>query len=246
MARILRLLIVIGIALLAGGGAIYLAPLLIVSLKEDTAKATIVAGVITLLGVIFSAMYGEISSYYKDRSANAGKKWELIYPLVKQHYYPWINSGESLANAIEEAIKQIPASQEAATRLLYLTSVFYGYRLQFIIQAGGLVLLSSNKEEKKVNDSYRNFKRNFQWAGDETPRRVSYLQSLYVKKNKPDNPYVLAVFSTELTSDPLLKDSLAKLSAWTSGESNLANAHQTLQEFTARFKKGIDRLYSAW
>lgn len=72
-------------------------------LSDPASKATVVAAAVTVLGIVFSAVYGEISSYYKDRSANIEKKWNLIYPLLQQYYYPWISSAKLLRKALEKS-----------------------------------------------------------------------------------------------------------------------------------------------
>jgi len=237
---------VIGIAIAAGVVVISLSPSLIASVKDDAAKGSIVAALLTLLGIVFSAMYGEISSYHKETSANIDKRRDLIFPLVQKHYYPWINAGNSLLNAFEQALSQSPVSQATATRVLYLTGLFYGKRLQFVIQGGGVVLLSSTKEGDNVLAAYRRFETSFQWAGYETPQRVSQVQKLCIQKDQPGNPYVLADFATEVAAEPTLRVSLERMTQWLSSKDSVSAGRQALSEFTTLFKTSIDKLYSAW
>ena len=120
----------------------------------------------------------------------------MIYPLIKNDYNPWIYSASSLLDALED-FNPTAKNDDVIIHILYLTSVFYGNRLRFITKDGGLVLLSTPAEEKKVNDAYNEVKKKFQWAGTETSRKVSYLQKLFVSKDKRKEPYVQAMFAEE-------------------------------------------------
>lgn len=242
--RVARLVILIGTGLLAGGGVIFLGNYFQSSLTDYTAKATILAGVITFLGTVFTALYSEISSYYKDRSSNSEKKWNLIYPLIKQDYYPWINSALSLGEAFKLSIATITAKQ--VLHILYLIAVFYGYRLRFITGDGGVIILSSTKEENEVNQAYFQIIKTFQWAGDETPCRVSQLQELFISRNKKDDPYVLFKFEHDVKNDPSLQDSREKLEAWLKTDNNKQNVELALTNFTEIFNHDISKVYSAW
>lgn len=248
MTRAVRLTILILVALIAGVLAIFLTSWAVSTMRQDpTAQATVVAGAITVLGIIFSAMYGEISSYYTERSTNIEKKWDLILPLLKKHYYPWINSAKSLRDAISTAMNAKKTNDEIVERLLYLTMVFYGYRLAFIMdpEAGGLILLSTSKEEDEVYESYREIERKFQWADIETPKRVSDLQQRWKTKNKSEASYVLQVFTNDLRKDKKLQDSKAKLALWLTKE-NMKGLDQALGAFITLFKNDIDKLYTTW
>lgn len=245
MARIVKLIVLIIIASIAGLLTIYIANWVIEPIKDYTAKATIVAATITVLGVIFSAMYNEISSYYKDRSANIGKRWELIYPLVKKHYFPWISLAKSLHRDIQRVMNEDSVGRNDQSQLLYLITLFYGYRLKFLIEDGGLILLSSSKEEDKVEEAYHQIEKALNWEGDKTPRRVSYLQNLFISKSKKNNPYVLDTFLDDLSHDPNLQQMLDTFGQWLNKE-NMQNVDISLQKFITTFKSSIDKLYSAW
>ena len=242
MKRVLRFGLFIFVAVVAIA-TLYVANFYITLIKDDAAKATIVAGVITFFGVIFSAMYNEISAYYKERSESINRKWDMIFPFIKNHYNPWINSAKSLLSSLD--LNPNALSADAVTRVLYLTAVFYGYRLRFIVNDGGLILLSSDKEDRKVENAYREIERKFQWAKDETPRRVSYLQNLFLSRNKPDDPYVLSKFTDDLKEDQVLEDSRKILWSWLTKE-NIDELKVATKDFIECFKASIDKLYTAW
>jgi hypothetical protein len=239
-----RLWVLIVIAFMTGVFTWYLSDFYIISLKDDVAKATVAAGAITLFGVVFSAMYKEISDYYKHRSAIASRKWDLIFPFIKSGYYPWINSAWSLHSSLK-GLNPNAMSDEDVTRVLYLTMVFFGYRLRLVLNDGGLILLSSDKEEKEVMAAYRRIEKDFQWAKDETPRRVSYLQHLFLSRNKADNPYVLAKFAEDFANDRNIKESKERLELWLTNE-NIECLKTALEDFANYFKDCVNRLYAAW
>lgn len=215
------------------------------AISDDTGKATIAAATITVFGVIFSAVYKEISDYYQERAKNTGKKWELIFPFIKNHYIPWINSAKSFQASLSGLIKY-GKNDEVVNRILFLTMIFYGIRLRFITKDGGLILLSTNKEELEVEKAYRAIESSYQWADSETPRRVSYLQHLFLTKNKENAPYILASFTNDLAVDRNMQDSKLKLDSWLSKDENIKGLDKSLEEFIQKFKSGIDGLYTAW
>jgi hypothetical protein len=245
MARTERIIVLIIASLVIGLLTIEYANSIISSITDYTAKATIVAATITVLGVIFSAMYNEISSYYKDRSIIVDKKWELIYPLVKKHYYPWINAAKKLQSVFHENINNDSVIQENQTRMLYLITIFYGYRIRFINEDGGLILLYSSKDGEGVDQAYRQVENALRWKGDETPRRVSYLQNIFMENDKPGSPYFFTAFSDDLSNDQTLQELRDSLGHWLNKE-NVQNADNALQTFIRTFESSIDKLYSAW
>jgi hypothetical protein len=190
-------------------------------------------------------LYNEISSYYKDRSNNNEKKWNLIYPLVKQDYYPWINAALSLRYAISK-MTDISITPNQVTHMLFLIAVFYGYRLRFIIGDGGLIVLSSIPEEDKVNASYQGILDSFRWAGDETAKRVSELQNLFISKDKKEDPYVLDKFENDINNTRSLQVSRDKLAEWLKIDTNRRTLDSKFENFVNTFKSGIDRVYSNW
>lgn len=95
MRRLFRLSILVAIGVTAGILASCLANHYISLFADFAAKATVAASVLALYGVIFTAIYNEISTYYKERKENISKRWEIILPFVKKHYNPWIGSAQS-------------------------------------------------------------------------------------------------------------------------------------------------------
>ncbi len=246
MKRIIRLLIMAIIAVLAGVISLYLANGYIGSLTDDSAKATVAAGEITLFGLIFSAFYKEVNSYYSERATNAGKKWDLIFPMLKAHYFPWVHIAGSLKGALDLIDLKSP-KKDSVIRYLYLTLVFYGLHMRFTIEDGGLILLSSTRDEDAVEADYTNLQKALNWAADDTPRRVSYLQGLWINKTKSGNPYLLNDFRSELELDNELKDDLEVLTRWLTGnEGYRNNADTALSTFIRDFNKSLDKLYNAW
>jgi hypothetical protein len=131
-------------------------------------------------------------------------------------------------------------------RVLYFTALFYGYRLYFIINGGGLILLSTTEESDKVMNAYREIQRNYQWAGDQTPIYISYLQKLFTDKNTPHEPYVLCAFIDEFKTDTFLGESREKLQSWLAKENNIENLRQKLGDFKDDFNESIEKLYTKW
>jgi hypothetical protein len=247
--RVYRLTVLIGIGLGAGTAIIFIGNYFISSqqITDLAAKATILAGVLTFLGTIFTALYNEISSYYKDRSNNNEKKWNLVYPLLKQDYYPWINAALSLRYAISKmTMNNTSITANQVTHMLFLIAVFYGYRLRFIIGDGGLIVLSSISEEDKVNAAYKGILDSFGWAGDETAKRVSELQNLFISKDKKEDPYVLDKFENDINNTKSLQVSRDKLAEWLRLDSNRQTLDTKFENFVNTFKSGIDKVYSSW
>src|SRR2546428_13306009 len=125
MRRIYRLGLRSAIALVGGAISLYLADSYIASVTDGSAKATVAAGEITLFGVIFSAFYKEVDAYYAERGVNVGKKWDLIFPLLKKYYYPSTHLAGNLRDSLHRIDLKSP-TDDSLTRYLYLTCVFYG------------------------------------------------------------------------------------------------------------------------
>jgi len=250
MSRISRFAAVFAITVVVLGAVVGFFPSLVGSVKDDAAKATIVAGVLTLLGTVFTAMYSEITSYQQEVTAANKAKRKLIFPLLQKHYAPWINAGNSLHQALVQAKSETPIRPETATRVLYITGLFYAVRLKFIVEGGGLMLLSSRQEEDQANDAYHNFENVFAWAGPDTARKVSLLQDIFFRKDTAQRPYVLDAFNEDIANDrelnAELKDDLVHMTDWLKGDQNAERALTALSSFTSSFKKSVDRLYTAW
>jgi hypothetical protein len=245
-----RLLMLIGIGL---GGSILVISLGIfviynLKIKDAAAEAAIVGGVLTFLGTSYTALYNEISSYYKDRANNIEKKWNLIYPVVKEIYMPWIVSATALYHAIS-ALSPPKITTQEALHILYLTCLFYGNRLRFITgDAGGTVILSTTREEDKVSNAYYKISTNFEWAGSsaETTVRVSELQYLFISKDKKDNPYIQFRFAHDVEETESLKKRMDELEQWLKIENNKQKVEKALHDFIDTFQEQIGRVYDAW
>ncbi|HMB45015.1 MAG TPA: hypothetical protein VKL21_04250, partial [Candidatus Methanoperedens sp.] len=146
---------------------------------------------------------------------------------------------------LHENINKDSVSKENQTRILYLITIFYGYRIKFITEDGGMILLYSSKDEKEVDQAYRQVENYLQWEGDKTPRRVSYLQNIFMSNDKPGSPYFFTAFSDDLSNDQTLQELRDSLGQWLNKE-NVQNADNALQTFIRTFKSSIDKLYSAW
>jgi hypothetical protein len=118
-------------------------------IPDFSAKASVIVGLITLLGTVFTGMFTQLTSYYKDKRIASEKKWELIFPFVKQYYNPWLNSAKSLHDSLNWLLKG-DKSDIKITRVLYLIMVFYSYRLKLVIEGGAIILLTTTEEEKKL------------------------------------------------------------------------------------------------
>jgi hypothetical protein len=249
-ARRNRLLMLIGIGL---GGSILVICLGIFiiyyeNIKDAAAEAAIIGGVLTFLGTSYTALYNEISSYYKDRANNIEKKWNLIYPIVKEIYMPWIVSAKALYHAIS-ALSPPRISPQETLHTLYLTCLFYGYRLRFITgDAGGTVILSTTREEEKVNSAYYEISKNFEWAGSsaETTIMVSELQHLFITKDKKEDPYVQFRFAHDIQERESLRKMRNELEQWLNNESNKLKVQKALKEFIHTFQVEINSVYDAW
>lgn len=218
------------------------------NIREAGAQAVIVGGVITFLGTSYTALYSEISSFYKDRASNYEKKWNLIYPIIKNIYMPWILSAKSLQRSIEK-LSPPKITHEEISHVFFLVCLFYGYRLRFIMgDAGGTIILSTPKEQTTVSDAYYKISNDFHWAGDsaKTSLRVSELQHLFISKDNKEDPYVQFRFVQDVEKDESLKKSRDVLETWLKVEDNKNKVNNALKEFINGFQSEIDRVYAAW
>jgi hypothetical protein len=99
------------------------------------------------------------------------KKVTMISPLVQKYYSPWINSAQILHGTLQRLTTKHPAEQEDIQTLLYHIMVFYGYRMKFVLEAGGLILLSSTAEQNAVHDAYRTAELALDWGGGQDAQR---------------------------------------------------------------------------
>ena len=244
MKRFDRIAVMFLVAAGAASISLYLGNIYIASLTTDAAKAAVAAGEITLFGVIFSALYKEISTYYTDRSANISKKWELILPLIKAHYVPWINAATSLRASLKR-IDPDSIDDAAIKRFLFLNLVFFGIRMRFIDEDGGLIFLSSMRDEKAAMSAYRSLEEALDWADSETPKRVTHLQGIFMKEDKKGKRYLLDEFEKDVQKDSNLQDDIELIRKWISKE-HKEKAITEMNTFIDTFQVSIDRLYNAW
>jgi hypothetical protein len=159
--------------------------------------------------------------------------------------------------------------------LLYYIMVYYGYRMKFILEAGGLILLSSTAEQNTVHDAYRAAERALDWEGPETHGDVSYLQTLFLTRNVPTSagkaqpgsdstpagagkgptvsgatatvpPYMFFQFRNDIPGDKNLSGMVDSLSKWVAEKEKVKAASQAVNNFALTFQTSIDQLYTAW
>lgn len=214
-------------------------------LTDSAAKATVLAALIALFGVFFTAIFSEISAYYKDRGLGMQKKWELIFPMLRDYYNPWIQSAKYLSDYLGEIKDSHSFSAEQAARALFYLTLFFSQRLQFSLRAGGRPILAEDKDQDSVLEAYREVEKALDWKGPQTPNEVSFLQNLYIQKNKPKKPYLSFQFVKDAETKPRLRRIRDEFQAWLNKERADA-ASIALNEFQTRFKNGINKLYSGW
>src|SRR5205807_3150838 len=152
MTRNRRLVILAFCALFGLAVPASLSPYVLNQVGDPAAKATTVAAFIALFGVVFTAVFSEISAYYKDRGLGMEKKWELVFPLLRDYYNPWIQGSRYFSKFLRDLQKKkdeeitLPI---AARGLFYLT-FFFSRRLKFSLEAGGRPILANDQDEKKV------------------------------------------------------------------------------------------------
>ncbi len=176
------------------------------------------------------------------------KKWELIFPLLRDYYNPWIQSARYLSGYLKEIKDMKSFSVDEAARTLFYLTLFFSLRLQFSIKAGGRPILAEDKDEEQVLNSYREVERSLSWKESQTRSQVSYLQNFYIQKNKPDSPYLSYQFIQD-AKDPNRQPELANicgdLQSWLNKD-HAENAAKALDDFQLKFKNGIGKLYSGW
>lgn len=209
--------------------------------------ATIVAASFTLMGTIFTTIYKEISSYYKDKSESAQKRWDLVFPMITSNYMPWISSAHSLADSFQNVIDG-DLTLPKLNRICFLMALFYGIRLRNLQKNGGYILLSSIEDEEEVNDAYSKIKEKLNWAGVDTPNLANKLAEVFVKFESEKNPYSLSQFELDLEKDKTVQKCMEKLTSWLDSdrETKAKDAKVVLEDFEKKFKKNINKLSSTW
>jgi hypothetical protein len=181
MGRLARLLVLIVVGGAVGGFIVFFLQSQITSTTPTAAQATILAGTLTLLGIVFSAIYKEISSFYQQTIANDDKRWSLLFPWIHGYYYPWIIAAKNFQASLNGMKDKSDLSDDDIDDLLYYYTLFYGCRIKFLREAGGLILLSSVNEGNAIEAIYhQEVEPALDWEGTSTHKYVSYLQNFYM------------------------------------------------------------------
>lgn len=181
MGRLARLLVLIVVGAVIAAFIIFSLQSQITSTTPTAAQATVVAGILTLLGIVFSAVYKEISSFYQQTIANDDKKWALLFPWIHGYYYPWITAAKNFQASLNGMKNKSELSDDDINDLLYYFMLFYGCRIKFLREAGGLILLSSVREGNAVETVYHErVEPALDWEGTSTHKYISYLQNFYM------------------------------------------------------------------
>jgi hypothetical protein len=244
-----RLVLVSVVSFIAFVAVFSLTYYVIAPTTDPGAKATMIAAVLSLVGLAISAMYKEVSSYYQEISSKLDKKWNLVYPLLSKHYKPWINSADAFRHALE-ALDTPKKTFDDVVGVMYSNLVFYGYRQRFISEQGGMLLLLSSEDDQEVRKAYANVVIASNWGGNRTTSRryASKLQKMFVTLDKPDSPFLLNDFFGQVAKDnedPKLKDMVNVLSNWLT-EENRTNLIAALTQFSQVFNQKVDALAKAW
>jgi hypothetical protein len=260
LTRRTRLAALVTLGVVPPSLAIFLLDKTVTASTPAAIQAAIAGGVLTAVGTIFSAVYKEASSYFQQTTSNVDKKVTMISPLIQKYYSPWINSAQILHGKLESLLRNASPTPEDVQSLLYYIMVYYGYRMKFIIEAGGLILLSSTAEQNGVHDAYRSAEIALDWEGSKTHGDVSYLQYLFLTKNAAasdkarsdgssapsGSPYLFFQFSRDIASDKTLSGMMDTLSTWVSQKEKVGAASAAVNGFAVSFQTSIDQLYTAW
>lgn len=259
MGRNRRLWVLVGAVVLGGACPAYLAPSILAGITDPAAKATVASAFIALFGVVFAAVLTEISSYYKDRERNIidqlkqkelgmQRKWELIFPMLRDYYNPWIQAASVFSGYFSKLKNSDSFSDEQASHVLFYVSLFFAVRLRFSLNAGGRPILAQDRDEEAVMSSYQAIEKALNWTEDEEKKRkeVSYLQRSFIKKDKnKEDPYVYEAFASNLRKDPALREIRDEIKGWLSKD-HVEKTAEALDGFQAKFKEGINKLYTGW
>jgi len=249
MTRNRRLVILAFCALFGLAVPASLSPYVLNQVGDPAAKATTVAAFIALFGVVFTAVFSEISAYYKDRGLGMEKKWELVFPLLRDYYNPWIQGSRYFSKFLRDLQKKkdeeitLPI---AARGLFYLT-FFFSRRLKFSLEAGGRPILANDQDEKKVLETYRAVEDSLDWGGIEPRSRTARLQGVFLEREKWGNPYLSYQFiadATDKEKGEIYKDCNDFLE-WLRKERGAKTA-VALEAFESAFSESINKLYAGW
>jgi hypothetical protein len=257
-------------AVLGWGGPAYVAPYALAGVSDPVAKATVASAFVALFGVVFVAIFSEISSYYKDRERDIleqqkqkeldiveqrrqkelgmQRKWELIFPMLRDYYNPWIQAAAVFSGYLNAIKSSDSFSEERATHVLFYVSLFFGKRLWFSLNAGGRPILAQDTDEETVMSSYKAVEKSLDWTEDEDKKRkeVSFLQRSFIKKDRnKEDPYVYETFASDLEKDAKMQEIRDEIKAWLTKD-HVEKTAKALDEFQSKFKDGINKLYSGW
>jgi hypothetical protein len=244
--------LIIGVAAAAGLGLpVAISPLLfgansIFRLTDPGAVGTVLAAFVALFGVVFTAVFSEITAYYKDRGLGMQQKWQLVFPMLRDYYNPWIQDASYLSNYLREIKNSESFSAEQATRVLFYISLFFTTRLRFSTNAGGRPILAQDSDEQNVLDAYHAVEKLLDWT-DHAKRRteVGYLQRHFMAKDKPGKPYTSDRFIQDARSDRKMQAIRNEIRAWLTKQ-RAEKVAAALDEFQLKFRLGINKLYSGW
>jgi len=247
--RVFRLTVLTIAALATWGALTLVAPYVLTPVTDQVAKATIASAFIGLFGVVFAAVISEISSYYNDRKQGMQRKWELVFPLIRDYYNPWIQGSQYFSVFLRELEKSGHSSfdHNLAARALFYQTFFYSRRLKFSIEAGGRPILADTNDEELVLAAYREVEKSLDWAGADTRSRVSRLQGMFLDREKQKGPYLSHQFIADASdqTNKDLYDDCEIFGKWVTVES-ARRAAESLEEFRSTFRKTIDKFYTGW
>jgi len=236
-------LLILLIILILGSIVVIIAGYLIITNYELTSEQSvpILAGIAGFVGITVTTFYKEISSRYEEKRARAQKRWELVFPMLKESYIPWKNSAKKLSESL--IIPPDGFTDSGVNSVMYHICLFYGLRMEFIIKHGGSILLGTRKDEEAVENAYDEIKNSFNWAGTPTSthRCNSELKQYFVKYNPKDDPLVFYKFEEFLKSDKKFGPSIATLKAWLNSDDtdSIKRAKEDIDKFTKVFEESI-------
>lgn len=236
MERANTLLLLIIIAIAGSLVVIYAAVFIIEQAQLDSnSSVPIYAGIIAFLAAIVSAIFQEVSARYKEKRARADKIWELVFPIMKDGYIPWIEHAKKLSKALNQA-KESKYDDFSIDKVLYFMCLFYGLRFRFLLKYGGTILLSKRSDEIEVDEAYQEIKKALIWAGNDTEKHITELMEYFMKKqNLTLNRFI--GMSHEINPELDLKEERKRLKAWLEAdEKNVRQACDKLNRFAELFE----------
>lgn len=180
LTRRQRLVILVFLGIVPPSVAILLLNQTITATTQPAIQAAIAGGIITGVGTVASAIYKEVSAYFQQTNTNVDNKVKMVSPLVQSYYTPWIHSADKLSGQMKYLARKGSRDPGDVVTLLYYFLVYYGYRMKFIMEAGGIVLLSTAREQDAVNGAYAEVEKALNWEDSTTHLEVSYLQGLFL------------------------------------------------------------------